>query len=169
MYQVDELVVNKLFRYDKETGDLIRKVTVSPTGKAGNKAGSLYETGYLRTCIEGRMYRNHRIIFLMHNGYLPACLDHIDTNKSNNLIENLRPATPSQNQHNRRLQSNNTSGVKGVIWNVKKKKWQAQVKTKGHQQHLGYFENILEAETVVREAREQLHGAFVNHGVCEEF
>ena len=161
-------LVNKLFRYDKETGDLIRKVNKG-TAKAGDKAGSVNGSGYVVTGIEGNKYRNHRIIFLMHRGFLPDCLDHIDNNKLNNRIENLRPATLSQNQHNRRISKNNTSGVKGVKWKATQNIWTASVTLNGKRKHVGHFRTVPEAEVAVRKAREQLHGEFVNHGLCEEF
>ena len=162
-------LVNELFRYDKETGDLIRKVTVGSTGKAGNKAGSLRVDGYVQTRLNGKGYLNHRIIFLMHNGYLPPCLDHIDTNRSNNRIENLRPATISQNSYNAGIRKDNKSGVKGVTWHVGTGKWQVTVRRGGVKKYFGIYKTISEAEIVAHKAREQLHGEFVNHGVCEEF
>ena len=161
-------LVNKLFRYDKETGDLIRKVNKG-TAKAGDKAGAVNGSGYLLTTIEGVKYRNHRIIFLMHHGFLPACLDHIDNNKLNNRIENLRPATPSQNQCNSGMRKDNTSGVKGVTWFPESSKWRVQIKYNGKRHCYGLYNTLLEATTVIHKAREKLHGEFVNHGVCEEF
>mgnify|MGYP003680787079 CR=1 FL=1 len=162
-------LVNKLFRYDKETGDLIRKVSVSSRGQAGDIAGAVNSLGYCVTTIEGTKYRNHRVIFLMHNGYLPACLDHIDTNRLNNRIENLRPATTAQNQYNAGIRKDNTSGVKGVTWHVGTGKWQVTVRRGGVKKYFGIYKTISEAEIVAHKAREQLHGEFVNHGVCEEF
>jgi hypothetical protein len=161
-------LVNKLFRYDKETGDLIHKANKG-TAKAGDKAGSVNGSGYVVTGIEGNKYRNHRIIFLMHRGFLPDCLDHIDNNKLNNRIENLRPATLSQNQQNRRISKNNTSGVKGVKWKATQNIWTASVTLNGKRKHVGHFRTVHEAEVAVRKVREQLHGEFANHGVCEEF
>ena len=158
-------LVNKLFRYDKETGDLIRKVSVSSRGQAGDIAGTVNSLGYCVTTIEGTKYRNHRVIFLMHNGYLPACLDHIDTNRLNNRIENLRPATTAQNQYNAGIRKDNTSGVKGVTWHAQSSKWQSQVRYKGENNYLGLYRTVTEATTAVHKAREQLHGEFVNHGV----
>tara|TARA_R110002073_G_C9093991_1_gene548053 strand:+ start:48 stop:539 length:492 start_codon:yes stop_codon:yes gene_type:complete len=156
-------LVNKLFRYDKETGDLIHKANKG-TAKAGDKAGSVNGSGYVVTGIEGNKYRNHRIIFLMHRGFLPDCLDHIDNNKLNNRIENLRPATLSQNQQNRRICKRNTSGVKGVRWNEPYNMWSASVTLNGKRKHVGHFRTVPEAEVAVRKVREQLHGEFVNHG-----
>jgi hypothetical protein len=69
-------LVNKLFSYDDKTGDLIRKVSVRKGSEAGQVVGCDNGQGYLRTGIKGHTYFNHRIIFLMHKGYLPPFLDH---------------------------------------------------------------------------------------------
>ena len=158
-------LVNKLFRYDDKTGDLIRKVSVRKGLEAGQVVGCNDGHGYLKTSIKGLKYFNHRIIFLMHNGYLPPFLDHIDTNKRNNRIENLREATITQNNHNQGRRSTNTSGAKGVRWKATHNMWSASVTLNGKRKHLGHFRTVAEAEAVVRKAREELHGAFVNHGV----
>ena len=162
-------VVNKLFRYDKETGDLVRKISVRKGAEAGQIVGTDDGHGYLKTSIKGVKYFNHRIIFLMHNGYLPPFLDHIDTNKRNNRIENLRAATITQNNHNQGRRKTNTSGVKGVRWKATHNMWSTSVTLNGKRKHVGHFRTVPEAEVAVRKAREQLHGAFVNHGVCKEF
>ena len=161
-------LVNKLFRYDKETGDLIRKVTVRKGSETGQIVGTDDGQGYLKTSIKGDKYFNHRIIFFMHHGFLPPCLDHIDTNKRNNRIENLRAATVTQNNHNQGRRKTNTSGVKGVRWKETHNMWSASVTLNGKRKHVGHFRTVPEAEVAVRKAREQLHGEFVNHGVCEE-
>ena len=158
-------LVNKLFSYDDKTGDLIRKVTVGPRGKAGKVAGGLNSKGYVYVEIKGVSYLAHRIVFLMHHGYLPKCLDHVDNNRSNNHIENLRPATVSQNNHNADQRSNNTSGVKGVSQYGRNGKWRAVIMVDGKSHYIGGFTDKAVAETAVRKAREELHGTFVNHGV----
>jgi len=66
------------------------------------------------------------LIFLYHHGYLPKFVDHIDGNKKNNRIENLREATKSQNAMNQKVSTRNTSGIKGVMWHKRDKKWFVQ-------------------------------------------
>jgi len=156
-----------LFEYDKETGNLIWKIKPSSRGhsvKAGDIAGTLKSHGYLCVGINYNSYRAHRLIFLMHKGYLPKTIDHINGDKLDNRIENLRAATVGQNQHNRKTNANNTSGYKGVSWSKAQKKWTARITLERKIIHLGYFANVEEAAEVVRKAREELHGSFANHG-----
>lgn len=160
-------LLNHLFEYDKETGNLIWKIKPSSRGhsvKVGDIAGTLKSHGYLCVGINYNSYRAHRLIFLMHKGYLPKTIDHINGDKLDNRIENLRAATVGQNQHNRKTNANNTSGYKGVGWNKAQKKWVARITLERKNIHLGYFANVEEAAEVVRKAREELHGSFANHG-----
>ena len=160
-------LLNHLFEYDKETGNLIWKIKPSSRGhsvKVGDIAGTLKSHGYICVGINYNSYRAHRLIFLMHKGYLPKTIDHINGDKLDNRIENLRAATVGQNQHNRKTNANNTSGYKGVSWNKAQKKWTARITLERKIIHLGYFANVEEAAEVVRKAREELHGSFANHG-----
>ena len=156
-------LLNHLFEYDKETGNLIWKIQQRGIRK-GSIAGSVKSHGYLCVGINYNCYRAHRLIFLMHKGYLPKTIDHINGDKLDNRIENLRAATVGQNQHNRKTNANNTSGYKGVWWNKASKKWAAGIKLEGKRIHLGYFDNVEEAAEVMRKARQELHGDFANHG-----
>ena len=101
-------------RFEYRDGKLFYKNTEGCMAK-GSEVGTL-DKGYLKTLINRKPYRLHRIIFMMHHGYLPKYIDHIDGNPANNRIENLRPATSSQNNLNRGKHKRNTSGYKGVTW-----------------------------------------------------
>lgn len=157
-------LLKHLFDYDKENGNLIWKTKPSQNVKAGDVAGTICKNSYIQICINKKIYLAHRLVFLMHKGYLPKTLDHINGDRADNRIENLRPVTASQNQHNRRLNANNTSGYKGVRWNKASKKWMSGLKLEGKYMYLGLYDNIEEAAEVVRKAREELHGNFANHG-----
>jgi hypothetical protein len=157
-------LLNELFEYDKETGDLIWKVCKARRVKVGDIAGYPQSTGYKRLKINAKDYLVHRIVFLMHKGYLPKTIDHINGDRLDNRIENLRAVTANQNQHNRKLNSNNTSGFKGVSWCKRDNKWKAAIKLEGKKINLGRFNTPEEADAVVRKAREELHGSFANHG-----
>lgn len=123
--------------------------------KQGALAGHKHKDGYSHVCIDRKLYFVHRVIFLMHHGYLPQwpdVIDHIDGNGQNNKIENLRHATASQNMMNRRLQSNNTSGVAGVRWVARSKKWMAYIYLAKKQKCLGFFASMNEAIAARKDA-----------------
>lgn len=129
----------------------------------GKKAGSIMVRGYESVAIKQKRFYAHRIIFLMHHGYLPEQIDHIDGNPINNKIENLRAATGTDNNYNKRLSSKNTSGYKNICWSKDKNKWQVSLGYKHKNIFIGYFSNIEEAAQAARQAREVLHGEFARH------
>lgn len=92
--------------FEYQDGELIWKIDSFANKVKGKKAGALNNTGYLRTKYNKKKYLNHRIIFEMFNGYIPEFIDHIDRNRLNNKIENLRPATRSLNAFNRSYKKN---------------------------------------------------------------
>lgn len=96
--------------------------------------------GYLKVTIDRKSFLVHRLVFLMHYGYLPECIDHIDRNKLNNRPDNLRAADKKLNSWNRSKQKNNTSGSRGVSWNKSAGKWHAYIKVEGKRRHLGLFD-----------------------------
>ena len=108
--------LHELFEY--KDGELYWKIT----HRAGQLAGSSY-SGYRCIKVNGKLYKAHRLIYLMHHGELPQFLDHIDGNPLNNQLSNLRPANKSQNGFNRKMNSNSTSGHKGVSWDKQSRKW----------------------------------------------
>ena len=156
-------LLKHLFDYDKETGNLIWKIKRRGITN-GAVGGCTTKEGYRQVSINSKSYLAHRIVFLLHKGYLPKTLDHINGDRADNRIENLRPVTGNQNQHNRKLNKNNTSGHKGVSWCKRKNKWTAAVKLESKRIHLGAFDNLEEAAEVVRAAREELHGDYAHHG-----
>lgn len=151
--------IRRLFIYDLKGGILVWR-----NKKKNKAAGSINARGYLVVHINGKRYYNHRVIFLYIHSYLPSSIDHIDGDKQNNKINNLRPCTTSQNTRNSKINTRNTSGVKGVSWHKNRRKWQAQIMTNGHTKYLGLFKRLKEARDVVRVNRELMHGEFANHG-----
>ena len=122
--------------------------------------GSVTGNGYLESKVGKRPFKIHRMIFLMHHGWLPEVVDHIDGNPLNNNIDNLRAATFAQNSYNQKIYKSNLSGIKGVFWCNALKKWQGQISYDKKKYFLGYFENINEAAKVVDEARKLGHKEF---------
>jgi hypothetical protein len=107
------------------------------------RVGSVNGRGYLLCGIGGKSYRVHRLIFLLHHGYLPSLIDHIDRNKLNNHIENLREATISDNNHNRENSSN--TGYKGIHYSNSRGKYKAAITHNKVYHYIGFFKTLSEA------------------------
>jgi len=149
--------------FEIKNGRLYNKTQRNSRVKVGELAGS-YSNKYALVTIHGIPWQVSRILFYMTHGYMPIHVDHIDGNKQNNHIDNLRAATAKQNQANIGLNKLNTSGVKGVSWASKYNKWYACIRFNGKNKNLGYFDNINDAKEFVELAREMMHGTFANHG-----
>ena len=158
-------LLHELFEY--RDGKLYNKIARNSRTKIGNVSGS-YSSRYALVTINGVPWQISRVIFMMHHNYLPKYVDHINGNKHDNRIENLRAATPHQNQCNHPLQSKNKSGVKGVSWIKKYQKWYACIRVNGKTKNLGMFDNLELAKEFIELARETLHGNFANHGSFKE-
>ena len=113
------------------------------------------------------MLLSHRMLYYLHHGELPEILDHIDGNKLNNSINNLRAVTSSQNSMNRKSRSNSSSNYLGVSWYKKYKKWQASIKYSSKQKNLGYFTCEKEAARAYNKAAAEHFGEFANLNVIE--
>jgi hypothetical protein len=114
--------------------------------RVGSMAGSPGSGGYLNVRVDNKLYRAHRLIFLYHFGYMSENeVDHIDRNRLNNKIENLREASRSCNSRNSTQQNSTSSGVKGLSWYKAYQKWQAQIKVHGAVKHLGFYSDFTEA------------------------
>ncbi len=111
-------------QFDYKEGFLIRK-----TGRNAGKPITGSKSTYSLIMFDGKAYAAHRLIYAWHNGKIAdgRVIDHIDGNKKNNKIENLRAVTKSQNSQNSKLQSNNISGIRGVHFNNERQKWVATI------------------------------------------
>lgn len=150
----------ELFEY--KDGSLywkVNRIKVRP----GTKAGCIDNNGYLQIRIDGKAYTAHRLIYLMHHGALPKRVDHIDCDKLNNRIENLRACEVNQNAWNAKTSSKSKSGIKNVVWHTRDRKWQVAVSVNGKQRNFGYYDDIDLAELVATEARNKYHGEFARH------
>jgi hypothetical protein len=152
---------NSLFEY--KNGELYWKIARSNFIKIGQKAGCLQKNGYVYVNIDCKPKLAHRIIFMMQKGYLPTFLDHIDGNRSNNKIENLRPATNSQNKWNAKIRNDNSSGIKGITWEKKRNKWRASCNKNGKRHDAGFFDSLEDAKKAIQILRSSIHGNFAKH------
>lgn len=132
---------------------------------AGKMAGNKLTVNgfhYWRVCLDNRRYRSHRIVFFLCNGVDLGAMhvDHIDGNGLNNNIKNLRPATNSENQKNKRMQSTNSSGTTGVRWHKPRKKWEAYITINSRFKSLGLFVVRSEANAARESAEMKYFGEF---------
>ena len=119
--------------------------------------------GYIRIGINKKHYLLHRIIYLYFNEDWDINdnprnnqIDHININKLDNRIENLRVVNCSQNNRNKKKRPNCTSKYRGVYLDKKKNKWKAQIKIDDKNKHLGYFDTEEEASEAYKKEYEEL-------------
>ncbi len=118
------------------------------------------DTLYVRRRHQNKVQVLHRVILDAPKGVL---VDHINGDGLDNRRKNIRLATAGDNMRNRRLNSNNRSGVSGVCWAKDSRKWQAQIKVEGHMLYLGQFDELDDA-IAARLTAEKEHGFHENHG-----
>ncbi len=158
---VSKDTLKSLLRYEAETGKFFWLRTRSGVSDISKEAGSVKGSGYRAIEIYGRVYQAHILAWLYVYGSLPSgFLDHINTVKTDNRISNLRIATNSENQANKKKSIKNTSGFKGVTWNKKCGKWQASIKVMGRNLYLGLFDEAAVAHQAYAEAANRHFGQF---------
>ena len=156
--------LKSILDYDLDTGIFTWKVNKSQRTKIGDVAGWLYN-GYREIEINYKKYKLHRLAWLYVNGEMPKNLiDHIDGNRSNNKISNLREATYQENSENYKTPITNKSGIKNVSWYKSLNKWVVVISIKNIKKTIGYFDNLEFAELVAIEARNKYRLEFANHG-----
>jgi len=117
--------------------------------------------GRRHICVDYRHYLAHRIVWALNKGEWPdGPLDHAYNRPDNNRVENLRPASLSENQWNRGPQRNNRSGAKGVGWHRASGKWRARITVGGKHIYLGLFDDLEDAKWAYAAAALKYHGAF---------
>ena len=176
-------LLRKLLRYDPQTGKLfwkkrtldifsdsnqpaISKCNAWNARYAGKEAFTAnHSHGYKHGKIYRRFYKAHRVVWaIVHKDWPKFDIDHINGNKIDNRIENLRDVTATQNAQNVGMRSNNTSGYNGVYWYARYSKWRAQINIDGNRKYLGYFVEFDEA-IAARKAAELGQGYTKRHGL----
>ena len=149
---------NILFYVD---GKLFWRIRPSLKVRVGDADGSK-SLGYLRFGYKGREYKQHRVIWEMFNGEIPAgmVIDHINNDGMDNRIENLRLATITQNSRNSLPRKNTHSKYKGVLKSRLGDKWQAKINYEGKQVYLGTYNTEEEAAQAVYFAFLEYHREF---------
>lgn len=158
---VTQKQLKELFDYNPKTGLFTRKIHVGRKCRAGSIAGTRTIDGYIRIGIDRKTYFAHRLAWLYVYGKWPKNqIDHKNMNKSDNRLKNLREATHSQNQRNRGMPANNTTGYKRVDFVKKYNKYRARIKRNGVETFLGHFDTAEEAGAVAALAALEHDGKF---------
>lgn len=126
-------------------------------------AGWLNNTGYLRMSFKGTKILVHQVVFLWHYGYIPKMLDHINGNRLDNRIENLRECSPYENQLNSKTRVDNKSGCRNVSFSTERNQWNVRCNVQGKRKYIGIFEDLELACLVAEEARDKFNKGFIRH------
>lgn len=147
--------IESLFSYCPHSGQFTRRVARG-NAPVGAVAGTLTSHGYIQISIDGKVYYAHRLAwFLHHNEWV--MIDHRDGARTNNAIANLRPATYTQNAHNKKSV---TGRLKGTYLNRRINRWVAEIKPNGVKLYLGSFKTEEEAHRAYMLKARELFGEF---------
>jgi hypothetical protein len=163
-YEVDGIL------FWKPKPNTVKRSKFFNTLYANKEAGGFDRKGYRRVVYKQGCKTTgvHRVIFLMHHGYLPEVIDHINGMPADNRIDNLRAATRQTNNQNSRLARHNTSGVKGVSYSKKDRYWRCSLSFNNKTKEVAGFKTIEDAADFMDLWRSLAHGEFANNGIRSE-
>ncbi len=152
MAKLTQARLKELLNYDPETGLFVWRVTRRV--RAGTIAGSKHPTQhYISIKIDGVLHKAHRLAWLYSYGvWPPNDIDHINRVRTDNRLINIRLATRAENCQNRRMRSDNSSGITGISWRKRDKKWDVRIGLGNKSKHLGCFDELSDAITARQEA-----------------
>ena len=162
--------LRECFSYDPATGELRWKFRPrkhyatdglwkrAHTRWAGKLAGNVEPSGYLVVCLDGEMYKVHRIIWKIVTGKEPLEVDHINRKRADNRWVNLRTDVGNQHKWNRSTPNTNTSGLRGA--SLQSGRWRAQIVVNGVKHSLGMYDSREQAAAVYEEAARKMHGRY---------
>ena len=159
--KTSQLDVARQLQYNPGTGKFFHKDT-------NKSAGSYNQKGYLRIQLQSGKFVASRLAWLLHYGEWPEkTVDHINGNPSDDRIDNLRLATDSEQQWNKGINRNNTSGIKGVSFNKRRNEaglspWEVYITVYYKRIHIGFFNDLEDAIEARQEAAMTYHGDFSN-------
>jgi hypothetical protein len=145
---------------DIDKGIIYWTKPLSNRAKSGDIAGSPTPAGYHKIAFNGVQHLRHRVIFYLAKGYLPPIVDHVHGKENGDGIDNLQEITAQYNQSKKMMQTNNTSGYRGVSWNKRLNKWGCSIEVCQKKIHLGYFSDVREAAKAYNDAAIQHFGKF---------
>lgn len=164
--ELDWNYLTSVLDYDINTGIFTNKKDRSNSALKGNVAGNsdkVTSNKYLEIYLNKYHYAAHRLAwFYCFKEWPNGLIDHIDGNKSNNSLDNLRECTYSENFYNSNRRKDNSSGYKGVSMDKRSNKYRAYINVAGKQKGLGYYNTAEEAGEAYQKAAKELHGEFYN-------
>jgi len=152
-----------LFKWKSRSAELtgsLREANRFNAKHAGKSALTSNSHGYRRAPVMGKSISAHRAAFTIYHGRVPSVVDHINGDRSDNRISNLREVSVSENNRNARTRSDNTTGAAGVYLRHKKKGWQVRIGDK----HVGIYLKFADAIEARRLALKE-SGYHENHGI----
>jgi hypothetical protein len=155
--------LKELLRYDSNTGIFIWLKSSNGRIKVGDIAGTINNNYYCRIMIDNKRYYAHKLVWLYVYGELPDLIvDHINGNRNDNRVANLRLAARSQNNMNSKKRTNN---LKGTSYHKRDKVWHSEIRFENNRLYLGTFETQEAAHEAYKIASIKYHGEFSNIGV----
>lgn len=150
--------LRKLLHYDPDAGSFTWLVTRNQSAKIGREAGATNAAGYRCVTIDGRAYMSHRLAWLyVYGAHADVEIDHINRDKADNRISNLRLVSRSENCQNSSSRRNTASGLRGVSWHKQRQRWAARITLHGLTKHLGLFDSPELAHAAYLQAAAELH------------
>lgn len=157
---IDVKSISNYLDYSPETGIFVWKVKTK-TSNVNDVAGNTNWRGYVSIWINAKPYYAHRLAWAFCNGSWPCGdIDHINEDKSDNRISNLRVASRSENMFNRSSNKNNTSGIKGVVFCKATSKWRAQIMVDRKSINIGRFTTKEQAANAYLLKAKEIRGEF---------
>ncbi len=162
-------LLRQMFNYDSAAGHLIwlnrhDRDNAWNARYAGKVAGCINSQGYVVVVINAKIHNAHRIMWAIYHGEYPKHnIDHINGNRTDNRICNLRDVSNKENLRNQKLRVGNKSGSHGVYRMRDCDRWSAEIRVDGKKIHLGLFKNRLDA-IEARKKAEKDNGYHENHG-----
>lgn len=155
--------IRDFLRYDPETGEFAWIKTPGHRPRAGLKAGKMTRGGYVQIGFGGKHHMAHRLAWFFVHGEMPSSfLDHINGDRADNRIANLRPATREQNAQNR-VGPRNKSLPKGVsisLTRTGEQRYRARIGAGRERYNIGIYATVEEAQFAYATAAAQLHGEY---------
>jgi hypothetical protein len=151
-------ILKEILSYDPETGLFANREWRGGKSNQGSIAGSVRRDGYVKISIDNKAYLAHRLAWLYVFGAFPnEQIDHVNKDRQDNRIKNLRAASDAENKQNLSKTRLNKSGKVGVIWHKAAQKWMSYIHVRNRSVYLGVYDTIEEAATARAAAKAKYH------------